>query len=72
MAQSSKWYKNQQNDNVWWLDNNEEVGKHIFSFDKKESFNLFSDYPWKLTKEQKKMFDEENPFWADFFSDRSV
>jgi len=29
---------------------------------------LFEDYPKKFTKEEKELFDKENPFWADFFS----
>ena len=37
---------------------------------KKTIFNLFQDYPYKLTKEQKEIFDRENPYWKDFFSDR--
>jgi hypothetical protein len=42
----------------------------IFSFDKTTEFNMFHDYPYKLTKEQKQIFDKENPEWADFFKDR--
>ena len=66
-----KWYKNRPNDKIWWLDNaNERVGEWIFSFDKVHTFNMFADYPNKLTPEQKKIFDRENPYWADFFKDR--
>ena len=66
-----KWYKNRPNDKIWWLDNaNESVGEWIFSFDKVYTFNMFADYPNKLTPEQKKIFDRENPYWADFFRDR--
>lgn len=43
-----------------------------FSFDKKHIFNMFRDYPHELTDEQKKIFDEENPYWANFFKDRAV
>ena len=72
MIDCCKWYKNDEGDQVWWLDNSSEcVGKFIFSFDKKKQFNLFSDYPHELTPEQKKIFDKENPEWADFFSDRN-
>ena len=33
-------------------------------------YNMFADYPNKLTPQQKELFDKENPFWADFFKDR--
>ena len=49
-----RWYKENESDTIWWLDNSDEVkGEFVFSFDKKETFNLFADYPHKLTKEQK-------------------
>ena len=31
---------------------------------------MVADYPHKLTPEQKKNFDEENPEWAEFLKDR--
>lgn len=65
-----EFYKNNKDDKVYWVDNTEEVGVHLFSFDKKKVFNLFSDYPYKLTDEQKIIFDKENPEWAEFFKDR--
>lgn len=68
----NNWYKENESDKVWWLDNGEEVkGEFVFSFDKKESFNLFADYPHNLTQEQKEIFDKENPYWADYFSGRA-
>lgn len=64
-------YKNKKNDIIWWVDNIEEkFGVWLFSFDKKHIFNLFQDYPDKLTKEQKEIFDKENPFWKNFFKER--
>ena len=69
--QSDKWYKNEPTDKIWWLDNTDEkVGEWIFSFDKETTFNMFADYPHKLTAEQKEIFDKENPFWKEFFADR--
>ncbi len=68
---SDKWYKENPDDKIWWLDNsNEIIGEWIFSFDKKKRFNMFADYPKKLTKEQREIFDKENPYWANFFIER--
>ena len=69
--QSDRWYKNNPTDEIWWLDNTgEKVGEWIFSFDKKTTYNMFADYPHNLTKEQKEIFDKENPYWKEFFADR--
>ena len=70
MEQSNNWYKENPDDSVWWLDTSDKDGVFEFSFDKETVFNLFRDYPHKLTKEQKEIFDEENPFWKDFFKGR--
>ena len=70
MKQLNKLYKNDPDDVIWWVDNPDGIGEWVFTFDKKTFFNMFSDYPWKLTPEQKAIFDDENPFWKDFFSDR--
>lgn len=71
MEQLNKYFKNNPDDVIWWVDNGDEVkGEWIFTFDKKVFFNMFADYPYKLTVEQKKIFDKENPEWAEFFSDR--
>ncbi len=63
-------YKKNEDDVIWWLKKNDTIGEHLFTFDKKEIFNLFKDYPYKLTEKQKVIFDKENPYWADFFKDR--
>lgn len=63
-------YKESPKDVIWWVDNPDQKGAWLFSFDKKNVFNMFQDYPAKLTKEQKEIFDKENPYWADFFKDR--
>lgn len=69
--QSDRWYKDNSDDKIWWLDNPDEIiGEWIFSFDKKKRFNMFADYPHKLSKEEKEIFDKENPYWAAFFIDR--
>ena len=53
-----------------WLPKSDSIGERLFTFDGKQIFNLFRDYPNALTLEQRQMFDEANPFWADFFKDR--
>ena len=70
MSNKYEWYKNDPGDKIWWKDNPDIVGEWVFSFDKEVEFNMFGDYPYKLSAEQKKIFDEENPHWADFFKDR--
>lgn len=63
------WYKENPNDQVWWLYS--DVDEIIFSFDRIHKYYLFGDYPDKLTKEQKEIFDRENPYWVDFFTPSS-
>ena len=63
--------KEHETDKITWLDHIDQCGVWEFTFDGKTVFNLFSDYPHKLTPEQKKIFDSENPYWADFFKDRT-
>ena len=70
MSADYEFYKNDPGDAVWWVDNIEDKGVRLFSFDKKHVFNLFRDYPDKLTKRQKEIFDKENPYWREFFKDR--
>lgn len=70
MAQLNKLFKNNPTDQIWWVDTSDRDGEFVFTFDKEKFFNLFADYPHNLTAEQKAIFDAENPFWKEFFSDR--
>lgn len=63
--------KTNKDDVIYWLDNVESIGEFLFTFDKKKIYNMFADYPHNLTPEEKEIFDKENPYWADFFSDRN-
>lgn len=65
-------YKQNKGDKIWWIDNTKTKGEHLFTFDKETIFNLFQDYPYKLTEEQREIFDKENPFWADYFRHRGL
>ena len=65
-------YKQNKGDRVWWYEKFGVTGEHLFSFDKKKLYNLFQDYPWKLTVTEWLTFNKENEFWADFFADRNA
>lgn len=67
---SNNWYKNNDTDHIWWLDDNDVIGEFVFSFDKKKRYNLFADYPHNMSEKEVAIFNAENPFWADFFADR--
>ena len=58
-------------DKIWWVDTSWFArGLMLFTFDKEKFYNLFEDYPQNMTSEEVEIFDKENPFWAEFFSDR--
>lgn len=62
-----RFYKENDTDRIWWVDTVDTIGLYLFSFDRKKIYNLFSDYPHKLSAEEKRIFDEENPYWKAFF-----
>ncbi len=74
-------YKENKGDKIYWVDHNvimpmtNEIsgvlGELLISFDRHKIFNLWCDYPWKFTPEQKALFDKENPYWANFFERRN-
>lgn len=66
----SYFYKENEKSRVWWIDNLGVLGEHLFSFDKKKIYNIFLDYPHNLTEEEKKIFDEDEPYWREFFKNR--
>ena len=63
-------FKQNENDTIWWVDTSDRDGVWEFSFDKKKIYNMFADFPDKLTKEEVQIFVKENPYWASFFRDR--
>lgn len=63
--------KDNKNGKVWWVDEGSGVGEFLFTFDKKKFFNLFADYPSKLSVEDWIAFNDENEYWAGFFKDRN-
>lgn len=63
-------YKNNENDKIWWTRNPEMLVSLRFSFDKKKLYDPFKDYPYNLSKEEKELFDKENPEMAEYYSYR--
>lgn len=63
--------KNKISTGFAWLDNPEQKGEFLFTFDGNRVFNLFRDYPHELSAEQKATFDANNPYWAEYFKYRS-
>ena len=73
MASSKyKVYKKNKDDKVWWVDNYDVVGEFLFTFDRKKVYNLFMDYPHKLSVEEWMMFNAENKYWEEFFKERNA
>ena len=66
----SDFYKQNESDLIWWVDDIDHIGHFLFSFDQNKIYNMFADYPHNLSKEEKEIFDNENPYWKDYFKDR--
>lgn len=65
-----EFYKNNDSDKIWWVHYVDYFGFRAVSFDKKKILFLFGDYPKNFTKEEKVLFDKENPYWANFFRNK--
>lgn len=62
-------HKKSDSDKVYWLTKKDEsIGEFLFSFDLKKVYNIYTDYPEKLSNEELRVFNKENPFWVDYFS----
>lgn len=58
-----EFYKKHDGDKIWWVEYSDEFGSEAVSFDKKKILFIFGDYPKNFTKEEKDLFDKENPYW---------
>lgn len=55
----NKFYKDNESDQIWWLEN-DSIGVWEFSFDKKKIYNFYRDYPQNMTDEEVAIFKREN------------
>lgn len=69
MKDNSEFYKENPGDRIWWKKTNK-IGVWEFSFDRQKVYSMFRDYPHAMTPEEVRIFDRENPFWAEYFKDR--
>jgi len=58
-----EFYKVNEDDKIWWVDYIGQIGLEAVSFDKRKILFIFGDYPKNFTKEEKELFDKENPDW---------
>ena len=49
----SDFYKQNESDLIWWVDDIDHIGHFLFSFDQNKIYNMFADYPHNLSKEEK-------------------
>ena len=61
-------YKKHDGDTIWWIRDLDKVASTYFTFDKKNYYNLL-DYPEGLSKEQKELFDKENPEYVKYLNE---
>lgn len=62
--------KREKNNKIWasseiTKDGDPVFGTFPFTFDGEKVYNFWSDYPDKLTPEEKKIFDQEYPDYAE-------
>lgn len=65
----NNFYKNNEDDIIWWVETPDTKGEFLFSFDRITVYNLFQDYE-KLSDQQREIFNKENPMLAELFIER--
>ena len=64
-----EFFKYNDDDKVMFVLNQaKKVGVIEFTFDKETIYNFFGDYPEKLTKAQREIFDKEQPYLKKNFT----
>lgn len=66
----SDWFKKNVDSKIWWIEEINIRGRHLFSFDKQKIYNLFEDYPHNMKDEEVYIFDKEEHHWSEFFKSR--
>ena len=63
-------YQDEESAKLWWVAT-KQFGPRYFTFDKKNVFNIWPDYPYKLSKKQLEIFDNATGYyWHNRFKDR--
>ena len=62
------WLKEKPSNKISWKHSNEDNLVFRFDDEPEREYYLYRDYR-SMAPDRKKVFDEENPFWADFFGE---
>lgn len=67
-----RFWKRSPGNKIWgvseMIDSDRMPGRMLISFDKKKFYNIYGDYPNKMTEEERKIFEEEYPDWVDWLN----
>ncbi len=68
-----KFLKRRKGQKIYLVDDDDDTPFCMdeFSFDKKKIYNVFRDYPWELSEEEKKIFDKDLAFFAEILHFRN-
>lgn len=59
------YFEKDEGGRFWWVRFDDRIGMLAFTFDRKKIYYYFSgDYPDRLTAEERRIFEEDCPFWA--------
>lgn len=72
MSDKQTLYRKNPDDKTLWLDNSGTIGEFVFTFDKVIFFNLFQDFPDRLSPKEYVTFCMENLYWKNYFLDRCL
>ncbi|MCD7975123.1 MAG: hypothetical protein LUF25_04985 [Phascolarctobacterium sp.] len=69
-----RFWKRSPENKIWGvsevIDSDRMPGRILISFDKKKFYNIYGDYPAKMSEEERKIFEKEYPDWVAWLNGR--